>query len=106
MNFKGELRKMLVDFNSENVVQYEMLFFNTETQEKESLSMNELIDKSISFEYTGNIYCKNCGTQTKSTFNQRFCYHCSKDNAESAECIIRPELCLAHLGQGRYVEWQ
>src|SRR5690554_3434690 len=106
MNFKGELRKMLVDFNSENVVQYEMLFFNTETQEKESLPMNELIGKSISFEFTGNIYCKNCGTKTKTSFNQGFCYPCFKDAPESAECIIRPELCRAHLGEGRDVEWE
>src|SRR5690554_2249010 len=106
MNFKGELRKMLVDFNSENVVQYEMLFFNTETQEKESLPMNELIGKSISFEFTGNIYCKNCGTKTKTSFNQGFCYPCFKDAPESADCIIRPELCRAHLDEGRDVEWE
>src|SRR5690554_7070013 len=76
---------MLVYFNSENVVQYEMLFFNTETQEKESLPMNELIGKSISFEFTGNIYCKNCGTKTKTSFNQGFCYPCFKDAPERSE---------------------
>jgi hypothetical protein len=106
MNFKGELRKMNVSFNDENVVQYQMRFFNTETQEEQLVPMNELIGQNVSFKFEGNIFCVKCGTKTKTSFNQGFCYPCFKDAPESAECIIRPELCRAHLGEGRDVEWE
>ncbi|HLW30168.1 MAG TPA: DUF2797 domain-containing protein [Brumimicrobium sp.] len=106
MTFKGELRKMLVDFNEKNVVQYQMKFFNTETQEEKLLPMNELIGQTVSFQFDGNIFCVKCGNKTKTSFNQGFCYPCFQNAPESAECIIRPELCRAHLGEGRDVEWE
>jgi len=106
MIFKGELRKMLVQLDNDNVVHYQMLFFNTTTQEEQFLPMNELIGQNVSFKFSGDIYCKKCGNKTKTSFNQGFCYPCFKDAPESAECIIRPELCRAHLGEGRDVEWE
>src|SRR5690554_1352345 len=106
MNIKGELRKMPVSFNDENLVQYQMRFYNTETKEEQCLALNEHIGKKVSFEFTGNIFCKKCGNKTKTSFNQGFCYPCFKNAPESAECIIRPELCEAHLGKGRDPEWE
>src|SRR5690554_201461 len=106
MKIKGELRKMLVEFNGKNVVQYQMKFFNSETKEEQLLPMNDLIGQTVSFNYEGNIFCKKCGNKTKTSFNQGFCYPCFKNAPESAECIIRPELCEAHLGKGRDPEWE
>ncbi|RFC54752.1 DUF2797 domain-containing protein [Brumimicrobium aurantiacum] len=106
MNIKGELRKMNVSLDDENNVHYQLKFHNTKTGEEQLISANELIGKRVNFQFEGNIFCKKCGKKTKTSFNQGFCYTCFKDAPESAECIIRPELCKAHLGEGRDVEWE
>ena len=69
------------------------------------INMNELIGKKISFQFTGDIYCKSCGAKTKKSFNQGFCYKCFLTAPEAAECILRPELCQAHLGIARDMAW-
>lgn len=103
---KGELRKMLVEMDEDNIVQYQLPFFNSITQKYNIINANELIGKPINFEFSGGIYCKKCGNKTKTSFNQGFCYTCFKNAPESAECIIKPELCRAHLGEGRDPEWE
>lgn len=106
MTFQGELRKMLSELDAENTVQYQMYFFDTKTQKEQLFSANELIGKTISLQFSGNIFCKKCGKKTQTSFNQGFCYNCFMTAPESAECIIRPELCRAHLGEGRNPEWE
>lgn len=106
MEFKGELRKMLVELDDDNLVHYQMRYFQTETQEEHTFSLNELVGRKVSFNFSGQIICKSCGKPTKTSFNQGFCYPCFRNAPESAECIIRPELCRAHLGEGRDPEWE
>lgn len=106
MIYKGELRKMPVVLNDENRVEYQMLLYNTATHQQQIVAMNEIIGKNISFQYEGNIYCMVCGRKTKTSFAQGFCFPCFRDAPENAECIIRPELCRAHLGEGRDPEWE
>jgi hypothetical protein len=106
MEIKGELRKMPVELDQNEEVNYKLLFYSSETGEKKSISVNELVGKSIQFSFEGIILCKKCGKRTKSSFNQGFCYPCFKNAPESAECIIKPELCEAHLGKGRDPEWE
>jgi len=103
---EGELRKMSVRLDDESKVHYQLIFFDTPSQEERRVSINEQIGKTIVFHFTGKIICKKCGKETKTSYNQGFCYTCFKDAPESAECIIRPELCRAHLGEGRDVEWE
>lgn len=106
MEIKGELRKMLVELDENNLVQYQMLFHNKETGEHQTLSLNEFLGKTITLNFQGDIFCKSCGIKTKTSYNQGFCYNCFINSPESAECIIRPELCRAHLGEGRDIEWE
>lgn len=106
MYIEGEIRKMSVHLNDEDIVEYKMIFFDSVTQEEKSIPLNEYIGKKISLAFSGEIYCKKCGNKTKTSYNQGFCYKCFKNAPESAECIIRPELCRAHLGEGRDVEWE
>lgn len=106
MNFIGEFRKMPVHLDENEKVHYSMRYFKTSAQEENEFALNELIGQEISFQYTGNIFCKICGAKTKTSFNQGFCYACFKNSPEAAECIIKPELCRAHLGEGRDVEWE
>ena len=68
--------------------------------------LNDFIGKELTIEFSGNIFCKSCGRQTKKSFSQGFCYPCFRSAPEASPCIIRPELCEAHLGKGRDVEWE
>lgn len=74
--------------------------------EDKLIPMNELVGKPISLKYENEIYCVSCGALTKRSFSQGFCYKCFLSSAENAECILRPELCLAHEGKGRDMEWE
>ena len=74
--------------------------------EKELVSMTELVGKKISLRYEHEIYCINCGNKTNKSFSQGFCYSCFISSPEAAECIIRPELCKAHEGIGRDMQWE
>jgi hypothetical protein len=69
------------------------------------IAMNELIGKEISMNFTGQINCISCGKQTKTSFNQGFCYSCLQTAPEASESVIRPELSKAHLGIARDMEW-
>lgn len=74
--------------------------------EDKLIPMNELVGKNISLKYENEIYCISCGKKTYKSFAQGFCYNCLISSPEAAECIIRPELCLAHVGKGRDIEWE
>lgn len=69
------------------------------------IPMNELIGKSISLKFTGQINCISCGKKTKTSFGQGFCYNCLQTAPEASETIMRPELSKAHLGIARDMEW-
>lgn len=69
------------------------------------LSMNEVIGKSVSLRFTGQINCIACGKKTKTSFGQGFCYNCLQTSPEASETIMRPELSKAHLGIARDMDW-
>ncbi|MBU2019345.1 MAG: DUF2797 domain-containing protein [Bacteroidetes bacterium] len=68
--------------------------------------INDWIGKKITLRFDGKINCSKCGKITKNSFGEGFCYTCFISAPEAAECIIRPELCKAHLGEGRDVLWE
>ncbi|MFK8037338.1 MAG: DUF2797 domain-containing protein [Crocinitomicaceae bacterium] len=84
----------------EDVVKYSL------KSEEKIIELNDLIGQSIQFEFTGTVQCMACGDYPKKLFAQGFCYSCFTNSPQAAECIIRPELCRAHLGEGRDVEWE
>jgi hypothetical protein len=83
-----------------NPVQYFLKLDN------EGIPMNEFIGRNISLRFTGNIYCTICNKKTYKSFGEGLCYNCFANAPENAECILRPELCLAHEGKGRNMEWE
>ena len=93
----GNLRKMSVHLGEE--VEYTLNLSS-------DVGMNELVGQEIQLEWLGKINCTNCGKVTKNSFGQGFCYACFTTAPESAECILRPELCRAHLGEGRDPAWE
>lgn len=106
MNYFGEFRKMPVTLDENGQVHYTVQLFDTESGEASKFSFNEHIGSTISIDYGGNIFCTKCGRKTNKSFGQGFCYPCFRNAPEAAECIIRPELCRAHLGEGRDPEWE
>lgn len=95
---EGNLRKMQTELASP--IQYQLnLGENT-------IDMTSLVGTKVKLNYTGLINCINCGRKTSKSFAQGFCYPCFQSAPQAAECIIRPELCEAHLGKGRDPEWE
>ncbi len=72
----------------------------------QSINLNSYIGQEVSIEFTGIIFCSNCNRKIKKTFFNGLCFPCFKSSPEASECIIKPELCEAHLGRGRDIEWE
>jgi len=71
----------------------------------EIIEMNDLIGQDVQLKFEGKTQCNSCG-KFKKIFAQGFCYDCFMNAPEASECIISPELCKAHLGEGRDIEWE
>lgn len=94
---KGILKKMATELG--HPIQYTLKW-------ETPILMNEFLGKNFRLEYTGTITCQKCAKLTKNSFGEGFCYPCFVSAPEASECILRPELCRAHLGEGRDLEWE
>lgn len=100
------LFKMLVGLDdagqngSSRIVQYALPFA------PEPLPLASCIGHPFTLRATGVLSCVNCGRRVKKLFAQGFCYPCFSTAPEAAECIVSPELCRAHLGEGRDPDWE
>jgi len=97
MEHTGNIRKM--EAFPEKVIQYNLPLG------KQKIFMNNLIGKPISMEFQGHIHCIRCGRETRKSFAQGFCYPCFSTAPETEECVLRPELCRAHEGVARDMEY-
>jgi len=73
---------------------------------EDKVAVNDLIGQNIRLQWTGRIFCTVCGKKTNKSFGEGLCYPCFANAPENSECILRPELCKAHLGEGRDPEWE
>jgi hypothetical protein len=89
MEFRGALEKMSA-FPGNPIVYYLTLGDNF-------IKMNDLIGKSLQFQYLNSITCF-CGNQVSRVFRQNFCYDCFMTKPEAGEPIFNPEKSQAHLG--------
>lgn len=81
------------------------IIYHANWQEK-TILLNEIIGKEITIEFTGLLICKACQKQCKKFFGEGFCFPCFSNSAENSPCILKPELCRAHLGIGRDPMWE
>ncbi len=96
MNYFGVLRKMKAEYlSADQPVNYTLVLGD------ENISMNPLLGNKIRMTWTNRILCLNCGRATKKSFSQGYCYPCFTKIPETEECVLRPELCRAHLGEAR-----
>ena len=97
IKLEGNVRKMKSDFKAP--IEYSMIL------SEHILPLNDHIGSNIKLEWSGIIHCVKCGNQTNKSFFQGFCYPCFISAPESSECILKPELCQAHEGISRDMEW-
>jgi hypothetical protein len=97
MRAKGHLSKMEVE--SDNPVNYFL-------QLDQRVPLNDFMGKHLVFHWDGGIQCSGCGKSIPKTFGEGFCYPCFISSPQASPCIIRPELCRAHLGEGRDPAWE
>jgi len=71
-----------------------------------NIDFNSLINKNVKISWNGVIICRKCKKKTKKSFGEGFCYPCFMSAPEASPCILKPELCQAHLGIGRDLEYE
>jgi hypothetical protein len=71
-----------------------------------ALPVNEAIGHELRITFSGRINCVSCGVVVLNPVGQGFCAQCFATSPEASECIMRPELCRAHVHEGRDVEWE
>lgn len=69
-------------------------------------TMNALVGRQVTLRATGVLSCVRCERRVKKLFGQGYCFPCFQSAPETSECIVRPELCCAHLGEGRDPAWE
>lgn len=95
---RGTLNKMLTTIEH-NTVQY------TLELNRQPILVNSLLNKHIQIDFTGSIFCISCGAKTSKSFAQGYCYRCFTTSPYTEECVLRPELCQAHNGIARDMEY-
>ena len=97
MEAAGTLRKMRTEHTAP--VSYYMPLGDQE------VAMNSHIGKEITLTYLGEINCIRCNRKTSKSFAQGYCYPCFTTAPETEECVLKPELCRAHEGIARDMEY-
>ena len=99
MNDGEPLFKMSATLGADGTVRYALPFDSP-------VDLMPYVGRSLTLRATGVLSCVSCGKRVKKLFQQGFCYPCLKSAPEAAECIVHPELCRAHLGEGRDPDWE
>lgn len=97
MKFNGTLSKM-VSYPS-LPIKYELLLGEVR------FDLTNLIGKEIKLQYSGKIFCGNCGKSTKKSYAQGYCFPCTMKLAECDLCILKPETCHYDKGTCREPKW-
>lgn len=71
-----------------------------------NIDLQPYIGRVFTLRATGGLTCVHCGKAVRKFYGQGFCFPCLQKAPEAAECIVRPELCRAHLGEGRDPAWE
>jgi hypothetical protein len=100
---QGVLSKMEVAYQgSPNVIEPS---YSLNLGRNAMLNINSLVGKTFSMRYLGEIYCISCGRKTSKSFGQGYCYPCSVSVPQTEECVLKPELCRAHEGVARDMDF-
>jgi hypothetical protein len=95
---KGVLRKIQVQHNEDNTVQYSLNL-------DESISLNSLVGSQVTLKHTGKIFCVDTGKKIKKSYGQGYSWESFMTLPECDTCIFKPELCHYKLGTCRDEKW-
>lgn len=97
--WRGDLAKMAAGLDASSGRVYYRLG-------QERLAIDELLGRVLTIEHTGTIHCRICGESIPKTYGEGYCYTHFQSDPATAPCVIHPELCQAHEGKGRDIEWE
>ena len=88
-------------------VEYNLpLVSQLEGENQTLFSISDFIGKKINIQFSGNINCTQCSKKIKKTYLNGLCFKCFQEAPQASPCVLRPELCKAHLGEGRDPKWE
>jgi hypothetical protein len=90
MKVLGQLRKMEV--KAQSPIMYFLSLDNN------PYPLNSYIGKTVSLKWAGTITCIECGVKTRKSYDQGYCFLCSRDLPGNAMCSVRPEMCQHEKG--------
>ncbi len=94
---KGSILKMKSELA--DVVQYSLPVGD------QLLPMNDLLEKKLKLEFTGNIFDVHDGKKIKKSYGQGYSYQNFIKLPQCDSCIVKPEKCHFHKGTCRDPEW-
>jgi hypothetical protein len=105
--WSGELKKLKSAIQEENgKINYQLNLWDSTSKETSHYDLNKIIGQEILIEFEGEIICASCAKKTKKTYMDGLCYKCFQNAPQASPCVLRPELCRAHLGEGRDPGWE
>ncbi len=84
-NCSGQLLKMTHEFDQP--IRY---FLSLDEKPYEITSR---IGRTLNLKFSGTITCIECGRKIKKSYDQGYCFPCSRDLPENDICSVRPERC-------------
>lgn len=70
------------------------------------MDLSLFVGQEFQLQAIGRLTCIICGREVRKFYGQGMCFPCLQSAPEASECIVRPELCRAHLGEGRDPDWE
>jgi hypothetical protein len=95
--YYGQISKLISDLKEP--IQYKLPIG------EDYVNLNHYIGRKITLTFEGKINCVACNKKIKKTFMQGYCYPCFISSPQTSECILKPELCQAHEGKARDMDW-
>ena len=97
MEFTGQISKMVPSIG--NPIEYVLPIG------EKKLILNKHIGELIQIKFNDEIRCINCKNKIKKTYMQGYCYPCFISLPQTEDCVFKPHLCKAHLGEARDMDW-
>jgi len=97
MKYYGQISKMESQLN--NPILYKMNIGENQ------IELNKLINTKIKIRFDNKIKCIECNKTIKKTFMQGYCYPCFISSPKTSDCIFKPHLCRAHIGDSKDMSW-
>jgi len=97
MTQSGMVSKMVTKLN--NPIEYSLRLGDN------VINMNGLLGEKVKLTWLNEIRCLSCGKVTQKSFAQGFCYSCFISIPETESCVLNPEMCRAHEGIARDMDW-